>query len=132
MPIYKVLRFSQAGGYSSRGRVESKGERWDSLEAALEELSEEEWEIQMPIYNPVPGSSQQAGAEWLEALLLVNHSLDASQDWERQVAKAKRKQEEAEREYEQAEDKSDKRKWHGEIIRAKQRLEKLQEKGSER
>jgi hypothetical protein len=127
MPLYKVLRFG-SDRYDSRGSVESEEERWDSLEAALRELSEVGWEIEMPIYNPVPGESRQAGAEWLEALLLVNHSLDASQELERQVDKAEEKLAEAKKEYDSSNEKSKKLEMKSKIKLIKDKLKGLRKK----
>jgi len=81
-----------------------------------------------PIYNSVPEESRQAGAEWLEALLLVNHSLDASQELERQVDRAKEKLAEAEKEYDQSEEESERIKLKGEIARMEKKLESLKKK----
>jgi len=100
MPIYKVLRFRGFPNKDSRGAVEtrlngnskdkSETRIWGSLEEALEELGEAGWEIQTPVYNPVSESAKDTGGAWLEALILVNRSLDASQELARQIDRAKK------------------------------------------
>ncbi len=92
MSIYKILYLDYRRNAPLSGAVESyyyglrKFEKWGSLEDALNELAKSGWEIDTPIYGPVPGRNRQ-GENWLEALILVNRTSDTAREIKRQIAK---------------------------------------------
>ena len=96
MPIYKILRLDSHRHAPLSGIVESeyhapnKYERWHSLEEALNELAEAGWEVDTPIYGPVPGRGHE-GETWLEGLILVNRSANTAQEIRRQIEKVERR-----------------------------------------
>lgn len=85
---YKVLRLNANRQGPLSCYVSSDNEDWSSLEIALNELGATGWEINFPVYGPVPGRDHQ-GDSWLEALVLVNRNSDAAQGLERRIQKIK-------------------------------------------
>ncbi len=58
MPTYKVLYLDDRRQKALSGLVRSHdGETWDSPIHALNDLGASGWEIQLPIYGPVPGGT---------------------------------------------------------------------------
>jgi hypothetical protein len=88
VPQYKILRLDDRRTHPLQGIVRSSNETWNSLEEALNELGAAGWEINLPVYGPVPGREHQ-GDSWMEALILLNKVGSASDDLDRRIAKVK-------------------------------------------
>jgi len=92
---YKILRLDNQRKHPLQGNVWSNNETWNSLEDALNELGAAGWEINLPVYGPVPGGRDHQGDSWMEALILENKICTASDDLDRRIAKVKEIIEEA-------------------------------------
>ncbi len=81
MTAYKVLRKHPLAEHSLEGPVFAGGERWDSIEDALNDLAATGWEIAVPVYGPCHGrGGEPPGPVRLAGLILVNHRGDHTQD----------------------------------------------------
>lgn len=130
MPIYKTL-FSfpdKSGRPIFDGSVASGWELWNSLDAALNDLGASNWEVQCPLYGT--RATGDNSITWPVALILVNRSLDASQEIERQAKKLQKEIAESRAELETATDAKEKDRISLNIKNSQERLDGLREKSN--